>query len=130
MCADLTSFRLPKLVTKSPYVITTGLFEAMLHTFKGAFCNWFYGYLNFIHIASSPRTVPSNGQELGLHCKMGMQFEYDEKGGTFYYFLLSFLALILLPVTFYLWPRSKPKGKKNFGEYSLNIALEWTRHQT
>ena len=27
----------------------------------------------------------------------GMQFEYDRQGGTFYYFLLSFVALILLP---------------------------------
>ena len=35
----------------------------------------------------------------------GMQFEYDEKGGTFYYFLLSFVALILIPATYYLWPQ-------------------------
>ncbi|KAK6187306.1 hypothetical protein SNE40_005367 [Patella caerulea] len=37
----------------------------------------------------------------------GMQFEYDEEGGTFYYFLLSFWALVLFPATYYLWPRSK-----------------------
>ena len=40
----------------------------------------------------------------------GMEFEYDEKGGTFYYFLLSFLALILIPATHYLWPREEQKG--------------------
>jgi len=40
---------------------------------------------------------------------MAMQFEYDEKGGTFYYFLLSFMALVLVPVTYYLWPRSDKK---------------------
>ncbi|XP_064629178.1 translocation protein SEC63 homolog [Lineus longissimus] len=43
----------------------------------------------------------------------GMQFEYDEKGGTFYYFVLSFYALVLIPVTYYLWPswESKDSGK-------------------
>jgi len=40
----------------------------------------------------------------------GMQFEYDEHGGTFYYFLLSFIALILIPATYYLWPRKSSKG--------------------
>ena len=67
LCADLTCFRLPQACYKITLCnTTTGLFEAMLHTFKGAFCNWFYGYLNFIPIASSPRTVSSTGQELGL----------------------------------------------------------------
>ena len=40
----------------------------------------------------------------------GMRFEYDEEGGTFYYFLLSFVALILFPATYYLWPRQNSKG--------------------
>ena len=40
----------------------------------------------------------------------GMQFEYDEEGGTFYYFLLSFWSLVLIPATYYLWPRKKTKG--------------------
>lgn len=35
----------------------------------------------------------------------GKKFQYDESGGTFFYFLLSFLALILIPGTYYLWPR-------------------------
>ncbi|XP_067674081.1 translocation protein SEC63 homolog [Haliotis asinina] len=39
----------------------------------------------------------------------GMQFEYDEEGGTFYYFLLSFWGLVLIPATYYLWPRAKAK---------------------
>lgn len=32
------------------------------------------------------------------------KFTYDESGATFFYFLLSFLALILVPSTYYLWP--------------------------
>ncbi|XP_014214018.1 translocation protein SEC63 homolog [Copidosoma floridanum] len=43
----------------------------------------------------------------------GQKFQYDESGGTFFYFLLSFLALLLVPGTFYLWPRSpKPDPEK------------------
>ncbi|XP_046410511.1 translocation protein SEC63 homolog [Neodiprion pinetum] len=38
----------------------------------------------------------------------GQKFQYDESGGTFFYFLLSFLALLLVPGTYYLWPR-RPK---------------------
>ncbi|XP_077285756.1 translocation protein Sec63 isoform X2 [Arctopsyche grandis] len=37
----------------------------------------------------------------------GQKFEYDESGATFFYFLLSFLALVLVPATFYYWPRRK-----------------------
>ncbi|XP_063984202.1 translocation protein SEC63 homolog isoform X2 [Diachasmimorpha longicaudata] len=36
----------------------------------------------------------------------GQKFQYDESGGTFFYFLLSFLGLVLVPGTYYLWPRS------------------------
>ncbi|VDN04762.1 unnamed protein product [Thelazia callipaeda] len=35
------------------------------------------------------------------------QFEYDEVGNTFYYVLVSFYALILIPATFFFWPSSK-----------------------
>lgn len=35
------------------------------------------------------------------------QFEYDEVGNTFYYVLVSFYALILVPSTFFFWPSSK-----------------------
>lgn len=41
----------------------------------------------------------------------GQKFQYDESGGTFFYFILSFLALILIPATFYFWPRKKKEGK-------------------
>ncbi|CAG9771193.1 unnamed protein product [Ceutorhynchus assimilis] len=40
---------------------------------------------------------------------MGQKFQYDESGGTFFYFLLSFLALILIPVTIFYWPRKKKR---------------------
>jgi len=33
------------------------------------------------------------------------QLEYDDSGSTFYYFLISFYALVLLPLTYFLWPR-------------------------
>lgn len=35
------------------------------------------------------------------------QFEYDEVGNTFYYVVLSFYALALLPGTYLFWPSSK-----------------------
>ncbi|XP_066255294.1 translocation protein SEC63 homolog [Euwallacea similis] len=40
---------------------------------------------------------------------MGQKFQYDESGGTFFYFLLSFLALILIPVTIFYWPRKQKR---------------------
>ena len=41
----------------------------------------------------------------------GSKFQYDESGGTFYYFLLSFLALVVIPCTYYFWPSKEEKGK-------------------
>ncbi|KAJ1528470.1 hypothetical protein ONE63_006881 [Megalurothrips usitatus] len=46
----------------------------------------------------------------------GQKFQYDESGGTFFYFVLSFLALLLIPSTFYCWPRKRkedPEALKN-----------------
>lgn len=43
---------------------------------------------------------------------MGMKFEYDEKGTTFYYFVLSFCAIFLIPTTYYLFSDNKKKEKK------------------
>ena len=40
----------------------------------------------------------------------GMEFEYDEEGGTFYFFLMSFMALVLLPATYLLWNSGEVKG--------------------
>ncbi|XP_064081313.1 translocation protein SEC63 homolog isoform X1 [Macrobrachium nipponense] len=34
----------------------------------------------------------------------GQKFQYDESGSTFFYFLTSFLALVLIPCTYYFWP--------------------------
>ncbi len=42
----------------------------------------------------------------------GAQFEYDERGGTFYYFLISFYALVLIPATYYLFPKKRSAGKR------------------
>ncbi|XP_076444580.1 translocation protein SEC63 homolog isoform X2 [Babylonia areolata] len=42
----------------------------------------------------------------------GMQFEYDEEGGTFFYFLLSFWALGLFPATYFCWPRAKASDQQ------------------
>uniref|UniRef100_A0A915EFI1 J domain-containing protein n=1 Tax=Ditylenchus dipsaci TaxID=166011 RepID=A0A915EFI1_9BILA len=36
------------------------------------------------------------------------QFEYDEVGNTFYYVIVSFFAVVLFPLTHFLWP-SLPK---------------------
>lgn len=38
-----------------------------------------------------------------------MQFEYDETGSTFYYFMLAFLLLVSTPATYFLWPFYKDK---------------------
>lgn len=42
----------------------------------------------------------------------GQKFQYDESGSTFFYFILSFLALILIPATIYFWPKKKAEGIK------------------
>jgi len=41
----------------------------------------------------------------------GAKFEYDESGNTFFYFLFSFFALVLLPLTFYLWPKDEDEDR-------------------
>ncbi|XP_066591579.1 translocation protein SEC63 homolog [Prorops nasuta] len=46
----------------------------------------------------------------------GQKFEYDESGGTFFYFLLSFLALLLIPGTYYLWPRCPKQDPNQFSK--------------
>ncbi|XP_055603327.1 translocation protein SEC63 homolog [Uranotaenia lowii] len=46
----------------------------------------------------------------------GQKFQYDESGGTFFYFILSFLALILIPATFYFWPRKKKEDPDRYKE--------------
>ncbi|XP_041976293.1 translocation protein SEC63 homolog [Aricia agestis] len=46
----------------------------------------------------------------------GQKFEYDESGSTFFYFVLSFLALILVPATFYYWPRKRKEDPQKLAE--------------
>jgi len=44
-------------------------------------------------------------------------FQYDESGNTFYYFLLTFLGIILFPSTYYFWPAEEkvdPDKKKKY----------------
>lgn len=50
----------------------------------------------------------------------GQKFEYDESGATFFYFILSFLALILVPATFYFWPKKKTEGKN--AKVTVNVS--------
>jgi len=42
----------------------------------------------------------------------GAKFQYDESGGTFFYFLLSFLALVVIPCTYYFWPKDEKEQQK------------------
>ncbi|KAL9699667.1 hypothetical protein quinque_003108 [Culex quinquefasciatus] len=50
----------------------------------------------------------------------GQKFQYDESGGTFFYFILSFLALILIPATVYFWPRKKKEEAIQPGGVPIN----------
>lgn len=52
---------------------------------------------------------------------MPQQLEYDERGATFYYFLVSFYGLILLPATYFLWPY------KRKGEFQSNLGSTRTQ---
>ena len=51
----------------------------------------------------------------------GMKFEYDENGAKFVYFVLSFYAMIIIPMTYYFWPR-KQVISKIFFNLSLKIV--------
>ncbi|CAF2397126.1 unnamed protein product [Rotaria sp. Silwood2] len=59
----------------------------------------------------------------------GMKFEYDENGGKFYYFFLSFYALILVPTTYWLWPKSEKRKSTPHPEDTLNFAPCRYKHQ-
>jgi len=39
------------------------------------------------------------------------KFTYDDSGATFFYFVFSFLALVLIPSTIYLWPNEIPENE-------------------
>ncbi|XP_063701699.1 translocation protein SEC63 homolog [Culicoides brevitarsis] len=61
----------------------------------------------------------------------GQKFEYDETGKSFLYFILSFLALILIPSSFYLWPKKQSKEVEDKDvcqcEGCVNKRLELTK---
>jgi len=40
----------------------------------------------------------------------GMNFQYDETGSTFYYFLVSFYALALIPFSIWVFRAKEDKG--------------------
>lgn len=42
----------------------------------------------------------------------GQKFQYDESGSTFFYFVTSFLGLVLVPCTFYFWPAGEPEDEQ------------------
>lgn len=44
----------------------------------------------------------------------GQQFQYDDSGNTFFYFLTSFVGLIVIPATYYLWPRDQNAGESRW----------------
>lgn len=52
-----------------------------------------------------------------LQVMAGSKFQYDESGGTFFYFLLSFLALVIIPCTYYFYPSDIDKK----GEFTLEL---------
>jgi translocation protein SEC63 len=59
----------------------------------------------------------------------GMKFEYDENGGKFYYFLLSVYGLILLPATYWLWPKVEKRKSAPHPEDTSNFSLCRNKYQ-
>lgn len=71
--------------------------------------------------ASAPREPagrergPPGGGGGGRAAMAGQQFQYDDSGNTFFYFLTSFVGLIVIPATYYLWPRDQHAGEPGGG---------------
>lgn len=57
------------------------------------------------------------------------KFTYDESGATFFYFVLSFLALILVPSTYYLWP-NEPQEDGSKAECGCNGCQNKRQHMS
>lgn len=64
------------------------------------------------------------------------KFTYDESGSTFFYFVLSFLALILVPSTYYFWPNEPQEDETKIDcqcggcatkRQQLNNLRKWKR---
>lgn len=43
---------------------------------------------------------------------MAMKFQYDEQGDSFVYFVLAFLVLLLVPSSYFFWPRLEVNGEQ------------------
>ena len=53
-----------------------------------------------------------------------MQFQYDETGSTFYYFMLAFLLLVFIPLSYIIWPFYKdPRAKRRSVPCSCNLCM-------
>lgn len=52
----------------------------------------------------------------------GAKFEYDQSGST-YYFLLAFEALVLVPSSYYFYPRAVNESKRFFKNTSCCFWL-------
>ncbi|XP_031550222.1 translocation protein SEC63 homolog [Actinia tenebrosa] len=50
----------------------------------------------------------------------GAKFEYDDKGTTFYYFVISFYGLILVPLTYYIWFFTKVEDQEKKNDRACN----------
>ncbi|CAF0722947.1 unnamed protein product [Adineta ricciae] len=59
----------------------------------------------------------------------GMKFEYDESGGKFYYFILSVYGLILVPATYWLWPKVEKRKSTPHPEERSNFTPCRDKHQ-
>jgi len=60
----------------------------------------------------------------------GAQFEYDEKGTTFYYFLISFYGIVLVPVTYYVWNVTKLPGELNLSPVVHKTTIDSFRRES
>lgn len=60
----------------------------------------------------------------------GAQFEYDEKGTTFYYFLISFYGIVLVPVTYYVWNVTKLSGELNLSPVVHKTTINSFRRES
>ena len=53
----------------------------------------------------------------------GMKFEYDENGAKFVYFALSFYVMVIIPITYYLWPSKEAKSWHFFASFFVPLFL-------
>ncbi|XP_076810510.1 translocation protein SEC63 homolog [Clavelina lepadiformis] len=61
---------------------------------------------------------------------MAQRFTYDEKGSTFLYFLLSFFAMILIPFTFFMWPKGvKDEEKRLRNQCRIHGKSKWYKKE-